>query len=127
MSISPVPAQFRPVSPMNTHYRVVAIVPMVGNVAKDEVRKPMLTDLPGVVGWKAELSDNEQFALVEIVIKDRRLLDAAFTHPGLAQARAQNPALKIERKESGRSPDVFVEFAKLRRGFKPARFGVAVP
>jgi len=127
--VSPVAAlaQFRPVNPLNTHFRVVAIVPMVGRGVQDDLRKPMLTELPGVVAWRAEVSDDGQFALVEIVMKERRLTDAVFTHPGLGQARAQNPNLKAERKENGRAGDVFAEFAKMKRGFRPERFGVAVP
>lgn len=120
-------AQYRPVDPLNTHQRVVAIVPIVGEGTKESPKKPLLVDLPGVIAWKAELSDDRRFALIEIVAKDRRLLDAAFTNPAFAQARAQQPDLKIERKEEGRGPSVLEQFARMKRGFRPERFGVAVP
>ena len=120
-------AQYRPVDPLNTHQRVIAIVPVVGEGTKDNPKKPMLVDLLGVIAWKAELSDDKRFALVELVAKERTKLDAAFTHPAFAQARAQAPTLKIEYKDSGRGPTVFDEFSRMKKGFRPERFGVAVP
>ena len=120
-------AQYRPVDPLNTYQRVIAIVPIVGEGTKLSPKKPLLADLPGIVAWKAELSDDKRFALIELVAKDRRLLEVAFTLPAFAQARAQTPQLKIEHKDQGRSGAVLEEFSRMKRGFRPERFGVAVP
>ena len=121
-------AQYRPVDPLNTHQRVVAIVPMVGEGTKESPKKPLLVDLPGIIAWKAELSDDRRFALVELVSKDRKILEGAFLNPAFAQARAQAPGqMKFEHKEQGRGQSVLDEFARLKRGFRAERFGVAVP
>lgn len=126
-------AQFRPVDPRLTHYRVVAVVPVVGAGTKESPKRPLLADLPGLIAWQAEPSDNRQFCLVELVAKSPAVLEAAFTNAAWQQAAQNRPGLPpgiqllMQRKEDSRVREVYAEFAKLKRSFRAEAFGVAVP
>ena len=61
-------AQFRKVDPQLTHERIIAIVPMVGAGTAKNPKHPLFSDLEGLTGFTAELSDDGRFVLVEFVI-----------------------------------------------------------
>jgi len=71
----------RYVSPLNTYFRVYAIVPMVGSgTAADPVR-PMYTPVPsqigrasGIIGFNSQLSEDGKTALIELVARDKSVL-----------------------------------------------------
>ncbi len=76
----------------------------------------MFSDLPGLLGYTAELSDDGRLALVEFVVKDRSLLD-----------RVMSGAQRAVRKDSVSKDSIYEEFKQLKRNFRPERFGVAIP
>jgi hypothetical protein len=71
----------RYVSPLNTYFRVYAIVPMTGSgTAADPVR-PMYVPVPsqigrasGIIGFNSQLSEDGKTALIEIVARDKWVL-----------------------------------------------------
>ena len=109
-------AQFRKVDPQLTHERIVAIVPIVGAGTAKDPKHPLFSDLPGIAGFTAELSDDGRLALVEFVAKDRKLLDTI-----------ANSGQRLARKDSPNKDAIYQEFQQLKRTFKPERFGVAIP
>lgn len=110
------PAQFRKVDPLLTHERIIAIVPMIGAGTAKDPKRPLFSDLPGITGFTAELSDDGRTALVEFVAKDRTRLNAL-----------ANSGQRLERKDSPGKDALLQEFKTYKRNFKPERFGLAVP
>jgi len=109
-------AQFRAVSPLLTHERIVAIVPMVGAGTAKDPKRPMFSDLPGLLGFTAELSDDGRFALVEFAAKERSQLNILV-----------NSGQRLARKDSAAKDAIYEEFKQYKRTFNPQRFGVAIP
>ena len=109
-------AQFRKVDPQLTHERILAIVPMVGAGTAKDPKHPLYSDLAGLTGFIAELSDDGKFALVEFAAKDSKVL-----------ATLANSGQRLERKDSPNKDNVLNEFKTYKRNFKPDRFGLAVP
>ena len=109
-------AQFRRVDPQLTHERVVAIVPVIGAGTAKDPKHPLFSDLPGLIGYTAELSDDGRLALVEFVVKDRSRFDAII-----------NSGQRLARKDSAAKDSIYEEFKQLKRNFKPERFGIAIP
>jgi len=109
-------AQFRPVSLLLTHEWIVAIVPMVGAGTAKDPKKPMFSDLPGLLGFTAELSDDGRFAFVEFAAKERSQLDTLV-----------NSGQRLARKDSAAKDAIYEEFKQYKRTFNPQRFGVAIP
>jgi hypothetical protein len=71
----------RYVSPLNTYFRVYAVVPMVGSGTPADPVRPMYTPIPsqigrasGIIGFNSQLSDDGKTALIEIVARDRSVL-----------------------------------------------------
>jgi hypothetical protein len=68
----------RSVSPGNMYHRVYAVVPFVGSGTKADPKRPMLVPAPaqaagdrsGLLGFQMQLSDDGQFALVELVFQN---------------------------------------------------------
>jgi hypothetical protein len=110
------PAQFRKVDPTLTHDRIIAIVPIIGSGTARDPKHPMFSDLPGLTGFIAELSDDGRFALVEFAVKDRSRLDTL-------AASGQ----RLARKDSPAKDALLEDFKQYKRTFKPERFGVAIP
>ena len=109
-------AQFRKVDPQLTHERILAIVPMVGAGTAKDPKHPLYSDLPGLTGFTAELSDDGKFALVEFAAKDNKVL-----------ATLANSGQRLERKDSPTKDNLLNEFKTYKRNFKPDRFGLAIP
>jgi len=111
-------AQFRPVDPRLSHERLLAIVPMIGTGQPEDPRRPMFSDTPNLIGYHAELSDNEQFALVEFVARTRAELASINS--------SRDARVQIFRKTDARRADVLREFQKLKAKFNPDNFGFSV-
>jgi len=109
-------AQFRKVDTQFTHDRVLAIVPIVGAGNAKSPKRPQFTDLPGITGFTAELSDDGKFALVEFVVKDPKLLT-----PLLASGQ------RTESKDKSTKNSLYEDFKRYKKDFKPERFGLTVP
>jgi hypothetical protein len=68
----------RSVSPGNMYHRVYAVVPFIGTGTKADPKRPMLVPAPaqvagdrsGLLGFQMQLSDDGQFALVELVFQN---------------------------------------------------------
>ena len=122
-------AQFRPVAPGQMGERLVAIVPMVTDPVKN-VSKPLFVDLEGVTSYKAIVSDDGRWALVEVVAKTRKALAPALTNPAFALAAAGRAGLPVDVtprivfRHDGAVDAVLADFAKLKRGFRAEHFGV---
>ena len=109
-------AQFRKVDPQLTHERIIAIVPMVGAGTIKNPKHPLYSDLEGLTGFTAEISDDGRFALVEFVAKESKFLTPL-----------ANSGQRQERKDSPNKDAVLEEFKRYKRNFKPERFGLAIP
>ena len=71
----------RYVSPLNTYFRVYAIVPIVGSGTAADPIRPMYAPVSGesgrsngILGFTSQLSDDGKTALIEIVARDRAAL-----------------------------------------------------
>lgn len=107
--------QFRRVDPENTYERLVAIVPVTGGGTRANPGRAMFTDLPGVIGYKVEYSDDRRFALVELVARDRKVFDAIRV--------SQVTGLRFSPKEdSVQKEGVLQQFVALKKGFEPGMF-----
>ena len=109
-------AQFRKVDPQLTHERIIAIVPMVGAGTAKNPKHPLYSDLEGLTGFTAEISDDGRFALVEFVAKESKFL-----------IPLANSGQRQERKDSHNKDAVLEELKLYKRNFKPERFGLAIP
>ena len=110
-------AQLHPVDPRQTHERILAIVPMVGSGKPGDPKKPLFADTPELIGYHAELSDNEQFALVEFVARTRAALSAI--------SPARNARVQIFRKEGPSREAIIREFQKLKPKFNIDNFSLS--
>ena len=126
-------AQFRPVSPAQMGERIVAIVPVTPVTSGDPRRKetkPLFSDLKGLISYKAVISDDGKWALVELVAKSRKVFDEAFASKEFQAAATLREALpfdvnpRIVYKDSHQVDQVLADFQKLKRGFRPEHFGV---
>ena len=107
--------QFRRVDPENTHERMVAIVPVTGAGTRTNPGRAMFTDLPGIIGYKVEFSDDRRFALVELVARDRKVFDAIRV--------SQLAGLRFAQKDDVvQKEGVLQQFVALKRGFQPGMF-----
>ncbi len=68
----------RYVSPVNTYFRVYAVVPMTGSGTPADPVRPLYAPTAGeigrtsgILGFTSELSDDGKYALIEIVAHDR--------------------------------------------------------
>jgi hypothetical protein len=114
------------VSPKNTYERLIAIVPMVGAGTDEDPRRPMFvppqgTDpsRQGLIGVSYILSDDENFALVEFVARDR----SAFKEI-LEEARN---GLKVFEKGKGKKADLALAWRLHKREFNLENLGVSLP
>ena len=80
------------------------------------MRGAQYSDLAGLTGFTAELSDDGRFALVEFVAKESKFLTPL-----------SNSGQRLERKDSPNKDALLEEFKRYKRNFKPERFGPAVP
>ena len=92
------------------------IVPIIASATAKNATIPMYSDLPGIIGFTTELSDDGRMALVELVVKDRAQLNSIV-------ASGQ----RLARKDSADKESIYQEFKQLKRTFKSERFGVAIP
>ena len=109
-------AQFRKVDPQLTHERIIAIVPIIGAGNAKNPKHPQFSDLPGITGFTAELSDDGRYALVEFVAKDAKSLDPI-----------ANSGQRAERKDKSTKDSIYEDFKRYKKNFKPDRFGLAIP
>ena len=110
------PAQFRKVDPQLTHERITTILPKVGAGTLKSPKRPLYSDLEGLTGFTAEISDDGRFSLVEFVAKESKHL-----------VPIANSGQRQERKDSPNKDAILEEFKRYKRNFKPERFGLAVP
>ena len=79
-------------------------------------KHPLYSDLAGLIGFTAEISDDGRYALVEFVAKETKFL-TPLANSGQRQARKDSP-----------NKDAVLEvFKRYKRNFKPERFGLAIP
>ena len=126
-------AQFRPVNPAQMGERIVAIVPVLPVTGLDARRKearPLFVDIKGVTSYKAIISDNGKWALIEVVARSRKVFDEAFASRDFQQAATLREGLpfdvmpRIVHKDSRQADELLADFQKLKRGFRPEHFGV---
>jgi len=115
------------VSMQRTYERVLCVVPMVGAGTKADPKRPLYAPLPagraaaplrsGIFAYNAQVSDDGQFAIVELVAKDQASLK-----PVLADPRVQ--AFQV-----GQATWTAIEstFRKYKANFNLDQFGVSVP
>jgi hypothetical protein len=104
----------------NLGERVVLICPMVGSgKSAREARRPMCAPEEigpgGVISFTSVLSDDKNFALVEVVAQDRKALAAI-----LADSRAE--VKKFDRSRGAKKEDIEAEFRKYKKDFSFDKF-----
>ncbi|MEZ5404507.1 MAG: hypothetical protein R2729_32815 [Bryobacteraceae bacterium] len=110
------------VSPFNWGERSLLVVPMTGAGTNENPRRPLLMpgrgeELPaGIVSIRYEESDDGKFALVEVVARDRKSLEAAL------QSVSGRPDVRRFDKGVSRKEDIEAEFRGKKRGFDLDRF-----
>ena len=102
--------QGRPAVDPRTHHRHRA------HGRRGHRQEPLYSDLDGLTGFTAEISDDGRFALVEFVAKESKFL-TPLANSGQRQAR----------KDSPNKDAVLEDFKRYKRNFKPERFGLAIP
>lgn len=106
-------------NPDQAYERIWAVVPLVGAGTATDPKRPMFSDLPGILAYKMEISDNGRLALVEFVAKDRRVFKQ------LQDSRLPD-VLSFDR-GPGRAQQILTEFRRHKRNFRLEGFSVAVP
>jgi len=107
-------AQHR-VDPVNSYYRVVAVVPLVGAGTYADPRRPMYVptgprvagDRSGIIAFSQQITDDKKSAVVEFVAADRAAL-----LPILNDA-----SLKVFEKGKHLRIDIELEVKKAKKGF----------
>ncbi|MBK9171351.1 MAG: hypothetical protein IPM24_28390 [Bryobacterales bacterium] len=108
------------------------VVPMVGQGTAEDPRRPAFvpapprpgdavaerTDLAGILGFTAIVSDDGRFALVEFVAEDPEAFRAIRTDARVVKAFEVGKA---------RREDIETEFRKHRKDFELDRMGVSLP
>jgi hypothetical protein len=127
-ALSPVFPQHK-VAMRNMYERLLLVVPMVGAGTPEDPRRPMFAPVPpgpgappsstGIVAFAFQESDDGQYAVVEMVARDR----AAFREI-LTSNRAD---VKVFQKGKDNKDDIVREFRKHRKDFDFTRFGVSIP
>jgi hypothetical protein len=114
------------VSPQNSYERLIAIVPMIGTGAPEDPRRPMFTPANGVdgsrqglLGFSFQISDDENYALVEFVGMNR----AAFKEI-LAEAKS---GVKIFQRGKFKKEDLATAWGLHKREFNLENLGVRLP
>jgi hypothetical protein len=139
------PAQRR-VDPRNTYYRLICVVPVVGQGTGDDPRRPAYAPTPSemkkvqesldaspeaagsegkpvpvstaIIAFAQQISDDGQYALVEFVAHDR----AAF------QAILDDKSVKVAfEKGKHKREDIERELKKYKKEFNLDQFGVVMP
>jgi len=114
------------VDPLNMYERVIAIVPMVGNGTAAEPYRPAYaplaadldaTGLKGVMGFAAVVSDDRNFALIELVARDRAVFAKILA----------DTAIQTFLKGRDKRSDAEAAFLNLKKNFSIGHFGVIVP
>ena len=121
----------RRVEPSQTYYRVYAVAPMVGKGTWADPKRPLVApvasqlspaDRNGILGFHHQISDDGNFALVEIVAASPSAL-AAVT----AQLRGQAPGLQVLDAPGRSRTDIENAFKAKKKDFRLDRFALAVP
>jgi hypothetical protein len=114
------------VDPLNLHERVLAIVPMIGQGTSAEPYRPMYapltadmdpTGLTGVMAFASIPSDDGNFALLELVARNRAVFATI-----LADTSIQTFLKGRDNRQAAEAA-----FQKLKKDFSIDRFGVIVP
>jgi hypothetical protein len=114
------------VSPQNNYERLIAIVPMIGTGSAEDPRRPMFTPSKGVegnrkglIGFSYQLSDDENYALVEFVGMSR----AAFRE---ILAEFKN-GMRIFERGKFRKDDLAAAWSAYKKDFNLETPGVNLP
>ena len=109
----------------NTHYRVIAVVPIVGAGTAADPRRPAYAPAPGkaparagIMAFTWQPSDDNKFALCEFVAVDRA---------SLAPILADKSITVIFEKNKAKKDDVGNALKKYKKDFDLDKFGVRVP
>jgi len=126
-------AQHR-VDPTSMYSRVYAIVPMIGSGTWDDPKRPMFAPIPqqmtpgsrtGIIAFNQVVSDDGNFALIEIVTANRQQL-ALITAPITAQLSVV-PGLQLFDRSTTPAATVQSAFQLLKANFDITQFRVVVP
>ena len=107
------------VEPRNLYERVLCVVPMVGAGTHADPRRPLHAPLPGdralasgagILGFSYILSDDGQFALLELVARDRSAFRAILAE--------QSSDVKVFEKGRAKPEDIEQEFKKHKKDFR---------
>jgi hypothetical protein len=122
------------VDPGSMYARIYAIVPMVGSGTWDDPTRPMYAPVPqqmtpgirtGIIAFNQVLSDNGNFALIEIVVANQSQL-ALITAQMNTQLSAA-PGFQLFNRSTTPTATVQSAFQQLKANFDITKFRVVVP
>ena len=105
--------------------RLILIVPVVGGGTAQDPKRPLFAPTPedrtrdgaaGILSYTAVLSDDQKFALVELVAQDRKAFDAI-----LKETRADIKRFDHQ-KGKDKGDDIELEFRKYKKNFDFKKF-----
>jgi hypothetical protein len=111
----------------NTHFRVIAVVPLIGAGTPADPRRPAYVPAPlpgrapsrsGIIAFTWQASDDNNFALCEFVAADRA---------ALAPILADKSLTVVFEKNNAKKDDVGNALKKYKKDFDLDNFGVRVP
>lgn len=117
------------VAPGNLYERILCVVPMVGRGTPEDPRRPDHVPWPpkaeaaaagrGILAFAYQVSDDGQWALVELVARDRKALE-----PVLSDRR---PSVKVFERGKAQAAEIQAEFRNYKRDFELDRFQANLP
>lgn len=118
----------RRVDDRNLGERLIVIVPMVGAGKADDPKRPLFvptsadrevaaaSKTPTITSYSVVLSDDEKFALVELVAGDPKALEAVLKDP-----RTDIKRFDLQKGKATKE-DIEAEFRKVKKDFDFAKF-----
>ena len=120
--------------PGRTYERVYVIVPMIGSGTATDPKRPMFAPTPqemaaanhkGIIAFNSVISDDGNFALVELVAATRA--DLASLKAQITTQIAASPGAQIFDRASTSPAAVEAAFKLLKKNFDITKFVVVVP
>jgi hypothetical protein len=119
----------RGVEMLNTHERLIAVVPMVGAGTLEDPRRPQFAPPPrgkgealspaGIIGYSYQLTDDGNSAIVEFVARDRAAFQTIMAD--------RTGAVKFFEKGKVNRQDLLTELQQHKRSVNLDQLGVRIP
>jgi hypothetical protein len=119
----------RRVEMLNTHQRLIAVVPMIGKGTLQDPRRPQFAPPPrakgvaasptGIIGYSYQLTDDGKSAIVEFVARDRAAFQSIMAD--------KTGSVKFFEKSKVKREDLTTELQKHKKSVDLDQLGVRIP